>query len=205
MTDLDDAIFDLILTETYRPGQKLNELELAARFGVSRTPIRDALRRLASSGVVTVEHNKGARVTQYSREDVAALYSARALMESHAARLAAATVDDDAVDALRRSAEDMHEKVLASASVADIAAANNEFHALVLSHCPNARLRDLVGSLVKPIVVSRNFRNYTPDEMRRSAMHHLDIVDALSRRDEDWVEAAMRSHIRFGYHRAIAQ
>ncbi|MGV8872017.1 MAG: GntR family transcriptional regulator [Rhodococcus sp. (in: high G+C Gram-positive bacteria)] len=205
MPELDDAIFDLILSGTYAPGEKLNETELAARFGVSRTPVREALKSLASTGVVSVEKNKGARVTEYSRESVAAMYSARSLLEPYAARLATPFFVGDALERLRGLAEEMHAQVLDARNAVEIAATNNAFHEAVLSKCPNAKVVEMVMGMFKPIVVSRNFRDYTREELLRSAMHHLEIVDAMSHQDPDWVEAIMRAHIRHGYNRAIAQ
>ena len=112
MPELSEAILELIVAGVYEPGEKLNEVELAGRLGVSRTPVRDALKALATTGVVTVERHKGARVAVYSPEFVEANYSARTLLEPHAARLAMDHLDADDLAELRRLAHDMHARVL---------------------------------------------------------------------------------------------
>ncbi|MCJ0977443.1 GntR family transcriptional regulator [Rhodococcus sp. ARC_M12] len=203
MSELSDTIFELIVSGQYDGGEKLNEVELANRLGVSRTPIREALKTLANTGVVVIEKNKGARVNAYSPESVEAAYSARSLLEPAAARLAMDYLSADDLTELRVSAETMYGMVTGSATVADIALVNNEFHTSILSRCPNRRMAEMSLGMLKPMVASRTFGNYTPAELVRSALHHLEIVDALKHKDGEWVEAIMRSHIRCGYHSAL--
>lgn len=204
MSELSNAIFDLIVAGTYRPGEKLNEIELAERFGVSRTPVREALKILSSSGVISVERNKGARVVHYSLDAVEAMYSARSMMEPYAARLASANMSDDDIVELRKLADDMFAKVTSDPNLAEIAALNNAFHSAILAKCPNSRVAEMTASMLKPLVASRTFRSYSESQLTRSALHHLEIVDAIAHRDPEWVESIMRAHIRSGYHSAVA-
>ncbi|SNT41005.1 GntR family transcriptional regulator [Rhodococcoides kyotonense] len=203
MSELSNAIFDLIIGGTYQPGEKLREIELAERFGVSRTPVREALKTLASSGVITIELNKGARVNEYSQDSIAMMYSARSMMEPHAARLASENMSDDDVAALRQLADDMYAEVVGESHFAEIAVLNNAFHAAILERCPNVRIAEMTSGLLKPLVASRTFRSYTGPQLMRSALHHLEIVDAMAARDPEWVESIMRAHIRSGYHSAV--
>lgn len=204
MSELSNAIFDLIIAGTYQPGEKLNENELAERFGVSRTPVREALKTLGSSGVISMERHKGARVVGYSQDSVEAMYSARSVLEPCAARLASENMTDEDIAALREVADEMYAKVRDSPNLPEIATLNNAFHSTLLGHCPNARIAEMTSGLLKPLVASRVFRNYTESQLMRSALHHLEIVDAISSRDPEWVEAIMRAHIRSGYHSAVA-
>ena len=203
VSTLSDAIFGLIVSGEYVSGEKLNEVELADRMGVSRTPIREALKTLANTGVVVIEKNKGARVSEFSPESVMATYSTRSLLEPCAARLATEHLTDEDLAALRESAEAMFDMVTGEGDLASIAASNNEFHASILSKCPNARMAEISLGMLKPLVASRTFRGYSSVELERSARHHLEIVDALEHRDGEWVEAIMRAHIRAGYHSAL--
>lgn len=205
MSELSDAIFDLIVAGTFRPGEKLNEIELAERFGVSRTPVREALKSLVSTGVISIERNKGARVVDNSQDSVEAMYSARSMMEPYAARLASENMSDDDIVALRQLADDMYAKVTENPSIAEIAVLNNAFHSAILAHCPNSRVADMTASMLKPLVASRTFRKYAHSQLIRSALHHIEIVDAIAYRDPEWVEAIMRAHIRAGYHSAVTE
>lgn len=204
MSELSDAIFDLIVAGTYRPGEKLNESELAERFGVSRTPVREALKTLGSRGVISMERHKGARVVDYSADAVESMYAARSMIEPYAARLAAMAMDDDDVAALRQLADDMYAKVTAEPNMAEIAALNNAFHTAIVARCPNPSVAEMTLGLLKPLVASRTFRGYSESQLMRSASHHLEIVDAIAHRDPEWVESIMRAHIRSGYHSAVA-
>lgn len=204
MSELSNAIFDLIVAGTYRPGEKLNEIELAERFGVSRTPVREALKTLGHSGVISIERNKGARVVDYSQESVEAMYSARSMMEPYAARLASQNMSDDYIDTLRQLADDMYAKVTGDQNLAEIAALNNAFHSAILARCPNPRVAEMALGMIKPLVASRTFRSYTDAQLTRSALHHIEIVEAIANRDPEWVESIMRAHIRAGYHSVIA-
>lgn len=203
MSELSNAIFDLIIAGTYRPGEKLREVELAERFGVSRTPVREALKSLASSGVVSVELNKGARVADYSQTSIESMYSARSMMEPYAARLASENMSDDDIAGLRRLADEMYAQVVDNPVLAEVAVLNNAFHAAILDRCPNTRIAEMTSSMLKPVVASRTFRSYSDSQLMRSALHHLEIVDAITARDPDWVESIMRAHIRSGYHSAV--
>lgn len=202
MSALSDAIFDLIVAGTYKPGEKLNEMELADRFRVSRTPVREALKTLGSRGVISIERNKGARVVDYSQESIEEMYSARSMMEPYAAKLAAEVIGDNDIDHLRDLAEEMHSKVLHGPNIAEISALNNAFHSAIIAVCPNSRVAEMTLGMLKPLVASRTFRGYTESQLVRSSHHHLEIVDAFAHRDPHWVESVMRAHIRFGYHSA---
>jgi DNA-binding GntR family transcriptional regulator len=203
LSELSDAIFDLIVAGSYRPGEKLNEIELAERFGVSRTPVREALQTLSSSGVIAIERNKGARVVDYSQDSIEAMYSARSMMEPYAARLASTNMGDADIVGLRQLADDMYVKVTQAPNIAEIAALNNAFHSAILARCPNSRVAEMTTSMLKPLVASRTFRSYTDSQLLRSALHHIEIVDAIASRDPEWVESIMRAHIRAGYHSVV--
>lgn len=204
VSELSDKILDLLISGLYSPGEKLNEAELAGRLGVSRTPVREALATLATTGVVTMEKNKGARVTEFTRDTVEAIYSSRSLLEPHAAKLATGHFSAEELADLRRTAQRMQDIVVEAADTTEIASLNNAFHTAILSKCPNARMAEMAIALLKPLVAARTFRKYSPKEISRSAAHHLEIVDALEYKDEEWVEAIMRAHIRAGCHSAIA-
>ncbi len=205
VSELSDKILDLLVSGLYSPGEKLNEAELAGRLGVSRTPVREALLTLATTGVVTVEKNKGARVTEFTRETVEAIYSSRSLLEPHAAKLATGHFSVEELAELRRTAQRMHDIVVEAEDLPEIARLNNAFHTAVLSKCPNARMAEMAIALLKPLVAARTFRKYNAKEISRSAAHHLEIVDALECEDAEWVEAIMRAHIRAGCHSATAE
>ena len=201
MSDLSDAIFSLIMEGVYAPGEKLSEWEVANRFGVSRTPVRQALTELASTGVISLERNKGARVSEHSEESITAMYTARSLLEPYAARLATDHLTEDDLAELRANAERSYSCAVDGSDLVEIAALHNTFHAIILSRCPNERFAQMASGMLQPLVAAQTFRRYSESGLRRRALHHLEIVDALTLRDHEWVESIMRAHLRSGYHR----
>jgi DNA-binding GntR family transcriptional regulator len=201
MSEMSDAIFGLIVEGVYAPGEKLSEWEVAQRFGTSRTPVRQALTELASTGVISLEKNKGARVSEQSEESITAMYTARSLLEPYAARLATDYLTEDDLAELQMNAERSYSGAVNGQDLIEIASLHNKFHAIILSRCPNKRFAEITSGMLQPLVAAQTFRRYSESALRRRALHHLEIVDALTLRDHDWVESIMRAHLRSGYHR----
>ena len=197
-TPLPNAILEMILNGDFKPGDKLTETDLATRLGVSRSPIRVALRSLEKTGVVTVQANRGARVTTYTSKDVANIYAARSVLEPLVATLAMDECTDDDLEELTSIADRIDAEIQSSANSTTIAQLNNVFHNLLLSKCQNSYLVEAASGLLKPLVISRTFKQYTPDELQRSSQHHYEIIEAIRNRDPVWLNAIMTAHIRFG-------
>ncbi|ADU48344.1 GntR family transcriptional regulator [Intrasporangium calvum] len=185
-----------ILSGERQGGDWLREGDLAESVGVSRTPVREALRRLTAEGLVSYERNRGVQVAAWTAEDLNEIFSLRSLLEPWACRLAAtaATVDLDELD---RLAHDMD--AAARGSVADvdrITELNNRFHRLILEGSNNRRLGSVVSSVVQVPLVWQTFSHYSDTDLRRSLAHHHELVSALAAADGDWAESVMRSHVR---------
>ena len=179
------------------PGSRLREEEIAERFGVSRTPVREALRRLESDGLVLVTPNRGAEVVRWREEDIAELIELRAMLEGHAARRAAAAggLDLDALGVLCDRMEECARDGVDGRVADEITRLNLELHRAV--HRSAGRLLpDLLGRLIDVPVVRRTFHTYSETELRRSFAQHRELLDALAAGDGDWAAAVMRAHIR---------
>jgi DNA-binding GntR family transcriptional regulator len=193
-----EAIRNGILDGTFAVDDHLVEADLAAHLEVSRTPVREALRRLASEGLVTFQPNRGTRVAGWSEVELAEIFELRAHLESYGARLAAARVTDADLEQMRELASEMEALVAAKPGQADfhrIALANNAFHLAVLRAAGNDRLVAILSSLVHVPLVQRTFAHYSPAALRRSLAHHRECVEALAQRDGLWAESVMRAHI----------
>lgn len=186
-----------ILDGGYPQGARLGEVELAEALGVSRTPVREALRRLGSEGLVETLPNRGARVRIWSPEELHAISDLRALLEGHAAALAASRVTDEELAAMTRLVERM-EAATAPGVAPDydlITELNNEFHGRVTAASGNLLLPGVARQIIHIPIVVRTFRQYSRDRLRQSVRQHRDVLDALSGHDPVWAEAAMRVHI----------
>ncbi len=190
------AIRDQVLSGQRPGGQWLREGELADTLGVSRTPVREALRRLAAEGLVRHEPNRGVQVQSWTVDDLDEIYTLRSLLEPFGSRLAAAGGRAD-VDRLDELATEMDRAAAGDGPDLDaITRLNNEFHHLVLVASGNRRLVGLVGAVVQVPLVLRTFSYYSAAALQRSLAHHHELVDALRAGDPDWAESVMRSHVR---------
>jgi DNA-binding GntR family transcriptional regulator len=181
------------------PGTPLREEELAALCGVSRTPVREALRRLEAEYLV--RRTEGARsfVADWSADDVAEMFALRAILEGHAAARAATRITPAAVTELQA----LNEEVRASCGTDDtdrFLAANRAFHAIVVEAAHSPRLAQMLGALVEQPVVRRTAQRYGSGEFERSHAEHAALIEAFLARDAQWASATMTGHIRRAFH-----
>ena len=186
-----------ILTNRFPPGSRITEHEIAAASGVSRTPVREALRRLQAEGLVDFTPNFGAVVTAWSDSDVDEVFQLRALLESHGARRAAALAKPEHLAELRRLAEEpFRESTERRDGYLDrIAELNSHCHHALQAMASSPRLARALAALIEAPLMMRTFHKYSPDDLQRSAMHHLEICSALEARDGDWAASVMASHV----------
>jgi DNA-binding GntR family transcriptional regulator len=191
------SIRDGIVEGLYASGQHLSGDRLAEAVGVSRTPVREALRRLDAEGLVRVVPNQGAYVTGWTAADLAQMLGLRAVLEAYAAELATPLLTAAQIDSIAAYAEQTAE--LAQDRPADfrlaIAQANSALHRTIIEAAGNARLAAMIASVVEIGLVVRTLRIYTQDDLMRSAGHHRELALAFRARDPLWAAAVMRSHL----------
>jgi DNA-binding GntR family transcriptional regulator len=188
---------ELILAGDLAAGEHLGEVELADRLGLSRTPVREALTRLAAEGLVALEAHRGARVTSFSREDLHGIFDVRRALEPRATARAAAHATAADLDALEVLAARML-AVGAPGPDQDLDALvdlNRDFHARLLDLARAPALDAALANVVHTPVVTRTFHAYDAASLARSLAHHVEIVAALRAGDGDWAGAVMASHL----------
>ncbi|NGN63593.1 GntR family transcriptional regulator [Streptomyces sp. A7024] len=195
-----EALLDLIITRALSPGQHLVETELAGHLGVSRQPVREALQRLNTEGWVDLRPAQGAFVHEPTEQEADQLLVVRALLETEAARLAAANATGPGVKELERLCA-VGEAAVEADTVDEVVAANAAFHAYVMQLAGNAVLTELAAQ------VDRRVRwYYTPVARQRGAqswIEHRELIAAIKGRDEAEAQAVMRTHTehtRTSYH-----
>lgn len=186
-----------------RPAQtRLREEQVAADLGVSRTPVREAIRRLAADSLVTLTPHRGAVVRRWDADDYEEIFDLRELLESHAAARAAAsgTADVGALATLCDRMEQLGADLRAGtadpdAAYAEITALNLALHRAV--HAAAGRLvPDLLSGLIEVPLVRRTFHRYSAEQMQRSFAQHRDLVAAIAAGDDGWAAAVMTAHLR---------
>ena len=192
-----------IVEGRYPPGQRLVEQRIAEEFALSRTPVREALRRLEAEGLVVSEPNRGAVVRDVSVEDVADLYGLRARLEAYAAELAAGRIEPQQVEQLDAGIADF-EAALGSGPADSIEvtraidAANRQIHATVLAAAHHERLGRLLERTVDIPLVFQAFRQFDRAETERSHLFHQLLRDAIVAGDGPRASALMFEHVLQG-------
>jgi DNA-binding GntR family transcriptional regulator len=188
---------ELILAGDFAAGARLGEAELAERLGVSRTPVREALSRLAAEGLVEIVPNRGARVSSWTVAELEGVFDLRAALEP---RLTALAVP-------RATAADVHSlEELATAMLTvgcpgpgqDLDALfplNREFHGRLVALADHPGMANALAGAVHAPIVLRNFHTYDGASLRRSLAHHVEIVAAIRAGDPAWARAVMTAHI----------
>jgi DNA-binding GntR family transcriptional regulator len=189
-----EVIRDGIVAGAYPVGGRLREEELAGSIGVSRTPVREALRRLDAEGLVEFLPNRGAHVASWSDHDLEEIFGLRAVLESYGAGLAATRVGPADLVLLRDLAAAM-EEAGHHHQLDVVAELNNRFHHTILRAAGNTRLVGLLSGLVQVALVHRTFRRYSPEALARSFAHHRELVAAFEAGDPEWASSVMRSHV----------
>ncbi|MEL6530018.1 MAG: GntR family transcriptional regulator [Pseudomonadota bacterium] len=196
-----ETIRGMILSGELSAGDPLGEEALAERCGVSRTPIREALRQLETDLLIRRTDSQRSFVADWSLDDVSDAFELRAMLEGYAARRAAERVTPELIDRLRAC----NSAIAAAISkpqpdVATFLDRNREFHALVLETAASRRLTNLLTALIEQPVVWRTAHHYDPEAFQCSHREHADLLAALERRDGPWAESIMAGHIHRAFH-----
>lgn len=179
------------------PGEALSELPLARRFGLGRTPVREAIHLLARDGLIELNPNRGARVVALDLDDFVKLLQMRAVLEGLSARLAAGVADKDRIadleDRFRRQAARRNR------SAGTMERLSADFHLFVADASGNVHLTQAIEALLGKLTLMRrqvwHDARVHPEIADRSFVEHLNILRALRGGDPDEAEQTMRRHI----------
>jgi len=195
------AIRAHLLSGQVKAGEQLTEDQLAQITGVSRTPVREAVRRLEDELLLVRSDTKRLFVADWSRDDIEEMFSLRQMLECHAAERAARRLSANQIAALERINHELKAAVdLPAPDVARFLDANRAFHEVIVEAADSPRLGQLLGRLVEAPVVLRTARTYSQEDLRQSARDHDELVAAFAARDPDWARAVMGSHLRRAFH-----
>lgn len=191
----------LILTGEVEPGAQLRETQLATLCGVSRTPVRDALRRLETDLFVVRSDTHRIFVADWKRTDVEEMFTLRGMLEAHAAARAAARIDAAGLAALH--VENARIECAVTAIPPDVSAfieANRAFHRIIIDAAQSERLTNMLVALVEQPIIRRTAMQYDRAQLAQSAHDHAELIQALAARDSEWARMIMSSHIRRAFH-----
>ena len=190
-----------ILDRAVEPGAHLVGAELAAQIGVSRTPVREALRRLHGEGLVVLTSNRGARVAGLELGQMSEIYGIRAVLEAHAAELATPRLLDAEIARIAELAEELATLAAAAGAAAPaefvsrFVETNARLHDAVLDAAGSERLAAMIRSLYAASPPMWTLLTYRDAELARSVAHHRELASAFRARDPAWAAAVTRSHL----------
>jgi DNA-binding GntR family transcriptional regulator len=191
---LAEGIAESVLSGEFQPGFRLDEHRLAERYGVSRTPVREALRQLASTGLIEVKPRRGATVANVTSAQLETLFAAMAEIEAACARLAAMSM----TPIERRRLQNLHETMAAFAPREErdaYAAANIIFHTQIYAGAHNEILSEFAAGLRRRLGPFRRAQFRTEGRIARSHVEHGAVVKAILACDAAAAHAAMFHHM----------
>ncbi len=192
-----ETIREAILRGTLKPGEKVAEPELAERFGISRTPIREAFRQLESEGYLTVVPRKGAVVASLSERDVEEFYAIKSILEGYAARIAATRMTEKDLERLEAINVRL-EKLADEGDVKTFFRVHNEFHELFIKASDNEKLLELISQLMMKFNRLRMASLSLPGRMEISVQEHRKIIEAFRKHDGDMADKLVSKTAAYG-------
>jgi DNA-binding GntR family transcriptional regulator len=192
-----ENIRDAIISGSLKAGSKVSEPELAERYGISRTPIREAFRQLESEGYLTVVPRRGAIVSEFSLKDVEDFYAIKSILEGYAARKACDKLSEKELERLQT----INNRLSDLAERNDIKTffkIHSEFHDQFIKAADNDKLRDLIASLVTRFQRLRLMSLSMPGRMKISVHEHEKIIEAFRKKDCATAEKLVRKNAEYG-------
>ena len=193
-----------IFQRALEPGSWIDEMKLAEEYGISRTPLREALKVLAAEGLVTMKVRRGAYVTEVSEKDLTDVYHLLSLLESDAAGVVAQRATDVELRELQALQEEL-EAAAAPGKVdrAHFFAVNERFHMRLLAIADNRWRDQMVADLRKVMKLNRHNSLLKAGRIDESLMEHRAIMAALLARDGEAAIARMQDHFKSGLEAAV--
>lgn len=195
---LRDVVFNTlrqaILKGEMEPGERLMEITLANKLGVSRTPIREAIRKLELEGLVHMIPRKGAVVASISEKDMRDVLEVRITLEELAVKLAIKNMNEEDIDMLKKAGQAFENAVI-SRDIVNIVEADVAFHDVIYNKTENNRLIQIISNLREQMYRYR--LEYVKDARTHSILisEHNDIIACLAKKDVEAAKAAVREHV----------
>jgi DNA-binding GntR family transcriptional regulator len=194
------AIHEALSAGRLRPGEHLAEERLAREIGVSRTPVREALRRLSAEGFIELMPNQGGKVPLLSIDDVVEIFDLRLILESYAASLAAQKITGAQLNELGKLCDGMERAFSKRRGgyITEISRGNRRFHRVIMEATRGQRLSRILTQVIEVPLMLDTYHRFSTDDMNRSMRHHRELTIALAAHDPDWARSVMQSHIQSG-------
>lgn len=189
-----ESLREAIINGTLRPGERLMEVQLAEDMGVSRTPVREAIRKLELEGFAVMVPRKGAYVAGISVKDISEVFEIRAALEGLAAGLAAERIAADELEELERHLVKVNEYTEAN-DLKSLVETDTSFHDILYKASRNERLVQIISNLREQIQRFRTTSLAVPGRMKEALIEHKEIVEAISDRNVAQAQNLAQQHV----------
>lgn len=194
-----ENIRQAIIDGTFSPGERLMEIQLADEMGVSRTPVREAIRKLELEGFVVMIPRRGTYVADISIRDITEIYEMRTCLDVLSAGLAAERITDEELEALNRLLVEIGQYI-AENNMEKIVEADTAFHDILYQASRNERLRSIINNLREQLTGIRGRSMSYPGRLVETMDEHRALVDSIAARDVERAQNAARVHIENAEH-----
>ncbi len=189
-----ESLREAIITGRLSPGERLMEIQMAEEMGVSRTPVREAIRKLELEGLVVMLPRKGAYVAGLSLKDITDVFEIRGALEGLAAELAAERITDEELEGLERYLVKISEES-ETGDLSKVVETDTDFHSLIYGASRNQRLSQIINNLREQIQRFRKASLSYPGRVKVAVEEHRKIVEAISSRDGELARKLAYEHI----------
>ncbi len=193
-SELTDRLRDMIVEGVLTAGEKVPERALCEKLGVSRTPMREALKVLAAEGLLTLEPNRGARVRAITLEDLEEVFPLMGALEALAGELACANISNAQLTELKKA----HAQMMTHYKASDMPGYfhhNQRIHELIMQAADNPTLSSMYQSLAVRVRQARYLANMSAERWQQAVEEHEEIIDALDKRDGQLLGTILKRHL----------
>lgn len=193
------TIRELVLNGSFPPDYRLKETELVSICKCSRTPVREALKRLAAEDYIIITPNQGAQIKPQNEDDIEDMYQLRAILEGYSAAKAARLITKEQLaiihDAISRMDTVLTTDQPVNAIMAEFLELNQLIHATIWEAARSERLKNMLARLIDQALILRTAKQFSLVRLAQSHHHHMELYSALKSGNEAWAESIMKSHI----------
>lgn len=186
-----DRILHGIITYEFKPNEPIVENEMCELLNISRTPLREALKKLEAEGFIIKIKNRGALIRAYTQEDIIDNCDIRILFELYALEKGISLIKQSEIDAVRV----LLERLSDVSPQEDFYQSDNELHNMIVRYCGNAKMKSVLNSLDTEMKAMQKISAQTPNRLLISKQEHLRILDAIEERNLELAEECLRTHL----------
>lgn len=194
----EEVLRQMILDGSLSPGERLNEVTIADSIGISRGPLREAIKRLSGQGYLTMETHRGAFVKAYTPQEIRDLYELRSALELYAVRLVVDRASDDALDELATRLAEERERIVrheAGATAQEPYASELDFHQQLVALSGNQAIRDRLLDANHKLFLALRPTTRTATRKEHAVASHMEVLDKVRTRDADASVELLSAHL----------